>query len=56
MDTAIRDPQMPNSASRHRAQEWETHRRDFQRLYVMEGKPLEKVMEEMHRVHGFQAT
>ena len=40
----------------HTAKEWEGQRKTFQRLYVTEDKSLEKVMEEMYRVHGFHAT
>lgn len=44
------------SRSFHTAEEWESQRQTFQRLYVTEDKPLGKVVGEMYKIHGFQAT
>lgn len=35
---------------------WEQHRETLRRLYLLEAKPLKKVMEIMRKEHGFEAT
>lgn len=38
------------------AEEWESQRQNFKRLYVTEDKPLGNVADAMYKIYGFQAT
>ena len=40
----------------HTAEEWESQRQNFKRLYVTEDKPLGNVADAMYKIYGFQAT
>ncbi len=40
----------------HTAEEWESQRQSFKRLYVTEDKPLGNVADAMYKIYGFQAT
>lgn len=40
----------------HTAEEWESQRQNFKRLYLTEDKPLGNVADAMYKIYGFQAT